>query len=236
MLWHLKVAFICTPPSLNGHLDEWWIPSFVVIFLLSASVARWNREEGKLESDFFQDPGRVLTQVPLVTVQRPANYCTEDRGGTYSLHLLCCGPSLMPSSLICWSNISQNITISSLEKESPSDVVTRTRILVNLSSVFENSGCLQVELQRFFIHVRCCAITLSLTPVYLKQSIDHTGFAPDFIDTCSAGALLCCFCAYGIRLEWKTFTSSVFAQQMCPSGSFQSEPLQMHAWKRARVH
>lgn len=92
---------------------------------------------------FFQDPGRVLTQVPHVTVQPPANYCTKDKRGCYSLYLLYSGLltalSLMPSSLICWKQSVTKYPTNALcfvlvGEGNSSDLVTRTWILVNLLS------------------------------------------------------------------------------------------------------
>lgn len=86
--WEQLVFGFCpllTPDSSPLGLSRIW-GYFAPCF--SCTLKRRGRKTGVR---FFQDPGRVLTQVPLVTVQLPANYCTKDRRGSYSLHLLYSG-------------------------------------------------------------------------------------------------------------------------------------------------
>lgn len=63
------------------------IPSREAIFLFVPCL-NCTQKGRKTGVRYFQDPGRVLTQVPLVTVQPTANGCSNDKRWRYSLHFL----------------------------------------------------------------------------------------------------------------------------------------------------
>lgn len=146
----LKVLVQCCGTSLNiRQLSPRWIVDSIVCGYFAAPCFSCTLKQGgrKTGVRFFQDPGRVLTQVPLVTVQPPANYCTKDKRGSYSLHLLYSGLlaalSLMPSSLICLKQSVTKYPTNTLcfvlvGKGNSLDLVTRTWILVKLLSRFES--------------------------------------------------------------------------------------------------
>lgn len=92
VLWPLKEACIfrhalsehqTIVPSVNGGFHHFG--GYFVLHCFSQALKWRGRNTGVR---FFQDPGRMLTQVPLVTLQPPATYCTKDRRGSYSLNLL----------------------------------------------------------------------------------------------------------------------------------------------------
>jgi len=129
VLCHLKVARICVPTSLSNRQSS---PRLGFFF-------------------FSPDPARVLTQVPLVTVQPPADYCSEDSRGSYAPSLLCSGLStslsLMPSSiyLLLKTSGTEILTIPLMlcglflvGKGNSLCLVTPIRILLHLLSRFES--------------------------------------------------------------------------------------------------
>lgn len=69
------------------HFSSSWIADSIISTFLAFSfyiyTQKWRGRKSGVR--FFQDSDRLLTQVPLVTVQLPANEFSKDRRKTYSL-------------------------------------------------------------------------------------------------------------------------------------------------------